>query len=109
MVDTATLKRVQSLIAKASSELESGKLQAAWLTATEAIDIYLVNESSQPVSMESMMLRCHAQVAALLLQKTGATYKKSGQESGDPERISKGDALIEQSSMLLEYSLGNPK
>ena len=96
---------------KASTELQSGLIEEAEETATQAINYYLATYSAtanqEPTQYGDRLLQCQAQVSALILRKIGVSYKELGKQRDDEGLVKTGNDLIVRSSQILKLCRNN--
>jgi hypothetical protein len=102
-----TLRVLDLLNTKVSTELQGELLEEARNTAMHAIDYYLSTYSAASEGQtryENMMLQSQAQLSALLLHKIGARYRELGKERDDESLVDEGNEMIMRSSQVLKLT-----
>jgi hypothetical protein len=98
-----TVRVLNLLNNKASTEFHNGLLEEARDTAMHAVNYYLLTYaiSQDDTQLANMSLQCHAQVSALILRKIGDRYLHLGEQRADHCLVEAGIDMVHRSKNVL--------
>lgn len=98
-----TIRVLNLLNSKSSTELQRGLLEEARDTALQAVNYYLLTYSSSKdhSQLDEITLQCQAQVSAFILQSIGERYLDLGVKRNDECLLETGNDMVCRSKNVL--------